>query len=329
MVKGPDEDAKWLFGGENGENGQWEAHRRFISESYNPIYRQGMVSAHQLSEAAFSEFLSKARTDVLAAAKVFLAWVATERPQGGDYGDVAIERLAARASSFDAKTALGILSVFAEVMDEYDRLRPKREMFIDHWETTEGIIRTFRSSVRGFDVKTLSHHLARQGQAISWLTGSLGRGELWDHGLVGDQKRDVGMHLLDQTSLRDYLSLLANRLCRLRGNELVMLPRLGRVLFTIHDSPWHAAQKEAILRRLAGPRTSNERFISFLEAMAGIVISSDRGVYLKLSITDLHTLLGEENFDRRWSRLLNAPLEPALEVRRSKIKTMFAEAKRW
>lgn len=56
-----DENASWLFGGDNGEKGEWEAHRRFISPQYNAIYRQGVVGPRHLRESEFALFLQAAR----------------------------------------------------------------------------------------------------------------------------------------------------------------------------------------------------------------------------------------------------------------------------
>ena len=81
--------------------------------------------------------------------------------------------------------------------------------------------------------------------------------------------------------------------------------------------------------RLAGPRTSDAQFLAFLEAMAGIVISSNRGVYLTLSVQSLHTLLGAAEFDRRWARILGKNLSPELMARRAKVASMIAESKNW
>lgn len=324
-----DDNTKWLFGGENGDNGQWEAHRRFISESYNPIYRQGVVSAHHLSEAAFAEFLRGSRTDPATASATFVSWVQTNRPQGGDYGDVAMERIAARAPSFDAETSLGIVTVFASVMDDYYRLRPKREMFVDIWEKSEGILRTFRTSVPDFEFGRIASRLAREGEALAWLTAAIGRSELWDHGLVGDRPKEDAVHLLRQPELREYFDELVRRLHQLSASELLTLPRLGRVLFAVHDSPWHADESRMILRRLAGPRVTDARFLAFMEAMSGVVISSDRGVYHTLSVKSLHALLGEAEFDRRWGRIVSKALAPDLEARKAVIMTMISEAKDW
>lgn len=324
-----DENAEWLFGGESGDEGQWDAHRRFISPTYNPIYRQGVVGPHHLNEADFAAFLKMCGSDEIGAATRFLDWVRSDRPQGGDYGDVALERISARASGFDAETALGIVSVFAHVMDEYYRLRPKREMFADVWEASESIIHTFRTAVPKFDFELVANHLSREGAAIAWLTAVIGRSELWSHGLAGDRPRDSAVWLLSEAALKEFVTVIAMRLSALKVDELLGVPRLGRVLFTLHDSPWVKGELDAILRRLAGPRVSDAGYLAFLEAMAGLVISSDRGAYLTISVQSLATLLGDDVFDRRWTRLLKKKLPADLTAKRAAVAKMIADGKRW
>lgn len=324
-----DENAEWLFGGESGDEGQWEAHRRFISSTYNPIYRQGVVGPHHLNEADFAAFLKMSGSDAVGAASQFLDWVRLDRPQGGDYGDIAMERLSARAPGFDAETALGVVSVFAHVMDEYYRLRPKREMFADVWEASEGIVRTLRTKVPAFDFSQIASDLSQEGPAVAWLTAVIGRSELWDHGLAGDRQRDPGVWLMSEVTLKEYITVLAKRLSRLKAVELLALPRLGRVLFTLHDSPWAKDEADAILRKLAGPQVSDASYLAFLEAMAGLVVSSDRGAYFTISVQSLDTLLGEGAFDRRWTRLLKKKLPADLTAKRAAVARMIAEANHW
>lgn len=324
-----DENSEWLFGGKDGEAGHWEAHRRFISEEFNPIYRQGVIGPHHLREAAFSSFLSTTRSDPHSAAEQLKVWIHTDRPKGGDFGDVAIERIAARASEFEVETALGITTVFAEIMDDYYRWRPKDEMFYDVWQQTEGILGTFNLSLPGFSLESIAGRIAREGKAVSWMACTIGRNELWSQGLAGDRKRESIHYQLSEVELRSFLSEIFRRILKMSTDEILNLPRLAGVLFTIKQSPWHSEIASSVMKRLAGPRTSDARFITFLEAMAGTVISSNRGAYRTLSLDSLHTLIGQPAFDRRWSRLENSELTPDLMTRLTKVKTMIAEARNW
>uniref|UniRef100_B0T9F5 Uncharacterized protein n=1 Tax=Caulobacter sp. (strain K31) TaxID=366602 RepID=B0T9F5_CAUSK len=322
-----DENTEWLFGGDRGEDGEWEAHRRFISAEFNPIYRQGVIGAYHLRESDFSDFLALARTDTTAAAERLRKWIDSSRPQGGDFGSLAMDRLAARAASLDQANALGIVAVFAEIMDDYYSRRPRQEILSDVWEQSEGILRSFRASVPSYDLGQISDVIARGGAALSWMVSVVGRKEIWAHGLAGDRPKDVEQWQLSAPELEAFLSVVFGRVAKLSADQLLALPHLGRLLFTLRESSSHADILTAVLRRLAGPRTSDARFLSFLKAMGGVVISSNRGVYRTLDLKALRTLLGQGAFDARWSRLQAKALVPELEALRSEILEMIADAK--
>lgn len=323
-----DENAVWLFGGKTGENGEWEAQRRFISPEFNAIYRQGVIGPRHLKEAEFAVFLQAARAEERRAANQFKVWFRTDRSEGGDYGDVAMERISARAHSFDAETAYGIVRVFAAVMDDYYRARPKREMFVDTWQQSESILRTFRTSVPGFQLGDVAVDIATAGPAMAWMCTAIARDELWRHGLAGD-RRDDSARLLSLPELESFTTILIRRLDRLKRDRLLELPRLGGVLYAIRESPWLTDAATAIINRLAGPRVSDADFLRFLEAMSGVVVSSDRGVYYTVSSKAVGGLVGEDEFESRWARLLKKKLPAALTLKRDHVARMMAEAKNW
>ena len=97
----------------------------------------------------------------------------------------------------------------------------------------------------------------------------------------------------------------------------------------IKDSPWLKDVVDKVIQRLAGPRTSDATFLSFLEAMAGVVISSDRGVYRTISQKAIASIIGDEQFDLRWSRMVKKSLPEELATKRARIIAMMAEAKNW
>jgi hypothetical protein len=326
-MKEKHEDTEWLFGGENGDAGEWEADRRFISEEFNAIYRQGVIGPHHLREADFAAFLVSARERPSEAAEQILAWKSRSRPQGGDFGELAMERLSARAASFDAETACGLVRVFADVMDDYDRQRPSRDVLFGAWEQTESILRSMKASVPGFDLGTISEGLAQNGKALSWMISAIGRSELWAQGLVENQRREDRQPQLSEVVLRSFLSVLFHRVSKLKIEEVLALPNLGRLLFTLKDSPWHKAIARRQFTRLAGPRTGDDVFISFLEGMAGGVISSNRGSYYTISTSSIHSLIGADVFERRWSRLKVADLGPELSSRLRRVEKMMADSR--
>lgn len=324
-----DKNAAWLFDGGKGGNGEWEAHRRFISPEFNAIYRQGVVGPRHLKEADFSRFLKFAREGKPLATQQFEVWFLTDRDEGGDYGDVAMERLAARGHSFDSHTAYGIVRVFADTMDEYYRVRPKREMFIDAWQQSETILHTFQSSVSGFQLGEISLSLATTGNALAWMCSTIARDEFWSHGIAGDRKRDEGARLLTLQELEEFTRVLMSRVEKLSAEEILRLPRLRAVLYTAKESPWNAATLQSIIRKIAGPRVNDARFLQFLEAMSGTVISSNRGVYYTISKKSLENIIGEEDFNRKWSRLLKKRLPENLAIKRDSIKRMMTEDRNW
>lgn len=324
-----DENAKWLFGGDSGEKGEWEAHRRFISPGFNAIYRQGVVGSRHLKEADFAQFLQAARDGCQTASRQFKLWYQTERDEGGDYGDVAMERIGARAHSFDAETAHGIVRVFADVMDDYYRARPKREMFIDTWLQSESIIRTFRTSVKNFQLDDVAAEIAASGKAISWMCSSIARDELWGHGFAGDRPKETSALLLKRSEVETFVSMLIERVAALSTADILRLPRLGSVMYTLKESPWLTKAATQVIRRLTGPRATDATFLAFLEAMSGVVISSNRGAYYKISHSSIGGIMGDAELDDRWAKIMKKRLSEELTAKRANIIKMMEEAKNW
>lgn len=324
-----DENAKWLFGGDGGEKGEWEAHRRFISPGFNAIYRQGVVGPRHLKESEFALFLQAARDGSQNASRQFEVWFQTDRHEGGDYGDVAMERIGARAHSFDVETALGIVRVFADVMDDYYRARPKREMFIDTWQQSDAILRTFKTTVPNFRLGNVAVEIAASGHAISWMCSSIAREELWRHGFAGDRPKEESVHLLKRSEVEAFTCALIERISALSTVDILKLPRLGSVMYTLKESPWLTETTKRVIRRLTGPRATDATFLAFLEAMSGVVVSSNRGVYYKISHSSISGIVGEDELERRWTKLLKKRLSEELTTKRSNIIRMMDEAKNW
>lgn len=321
-------DTEWLFGGEDDRNA-WEAQRRFISPLFNGIYRQSVIGASHLQESDFAEFLAEARTNVAGATARLNAWVEKVRDQGGDFGDLVIDRLVARAGELDAETALGVVAVFAAYMDTYYQLRPKVELFVDTWEKTEVILRVFARSVEEFELQLIAREIATHAKSLSWMTNSIGRMDLWSHGLAGNRQREYGERLLPEPDLEAFLSILLDRIARLDRDAILGLPNLLAVCLTYIESPWHKARIKTIIRRFTGPKAGDEMFIRFLEATSGIIISSNRGVVHRISMTTLYELIGENAFERRWAALNNKVLSSELQARLINIKRMMDESKNW
>ncbi|WP_409019653.1 hypothetical protein [Brevundimonas vesicularis] len=324
-----DENAKWLFGGDSGERGEWEAHRRFISPGFNAIYRQGVVGPRHLKEAEFALFLQAARDGRQDASRQFEVWFQTDRHEGGDYGDVAMERIGARAHSFDVETAHGIVRVFADVMDDYYRARPKREMFIDTWQQSEAILRTFQKAIIDFRLGDIAAEIAASGNAISWMCSAIARDELWGHGFAGDRSKEDAALLLKRSEVEAFVSALIERVSALPTADILKLPRLGSVMYTLKESPWLKKAATEVIRRLTGPRATDATFLAFLEAMSGVVISSDRGAYYKISHSSIAGIMGEAELEKRWAKILKKRLSEDLTVKRTNIIKMMDEAKNW
>jgi hypothetical protein len=324
-----DENEKWLFGRSGGDQGEWEAHRRFISPSFNAIYRQGVVGPRHLKEAEFALFLQAARDGSQVAAQKFETWFHTDRDEGGDYGDVAMERIGARAHSLDVETALGIIRVFSDVMDEYSRVRPRREMLVDSWQQSKAIIRTFNSLIPNFRLGQILREIVSSGRALSWMFSAIAREELWSHGVAGDRPKEYSSRLLTSEELDFSTRALTRRINNLSTADILSLPRLPVVMYCISETPWLEDEFIRLVRRLSGPRASDKTFLTFLESMASVIISSDRGAYNAIRSSNISELIGPEEFDRRWSAILRKSLPGPLSAQRDRIISMMNESKNW
>jgi len=328
MAQKTDPNTEWLFGGED-DRKTWEAHRRFISPLFNSIYRQGVIGASHLPEADFAAFLTLARTDVVEATGRLLEWSLQPRPQGGDFSDLVIDRLVARAGELDAETALGVVAVFALFMDDYYRANAETALLIDTWRKSEDILQAFKRSIDGFDLERIAEDIATHGKSLSWMTNKIGRTELWSHGLAGNQPKDESLYLLGEQRLQIFLTTLLERITKLDKETFLALPNLLMVILTFLDSPWHKTRIRTVIRRFTGAKASDEDFLRFLAITAGTIVSSNRGVVRRIEMSMLEHLVGATTFKKRWGALRNKSPPPEQEAWITDIEQMMAESKNW
>lgn len=321
-----DENTAFLFGNEGRNRPQWDAQKRFISDDFRPVYTQGVTAKGHLPEAIFARFLETVRTDPNKAIETFREWMATERPQGGCFADVAMDRMDARSSEWDAETGEGILRLFSEVMDEFYRVSPKSEMFFDVWGQSESIIDSLSKASDENRWRNTIHQSARDGEALSWMIQMVGRRELWARGLSGERRQTDRKFLMSEDDLRRYIRKLFSRLKLMKNSQIITMPRLLGVLYTLKDTPWENRTFPRFLDRLYGPQVRDIEFLKFLIAVGGTVVSSNRGAYTTLSKETFGTLLDESYVQERLGLIRKRRAGKELGSLRSEVDAMIERA---
>lgn len=259
-----DENLAFLFGNEGRDRPKWDAQKRFISDDFRPVYTQGVTAKGHLPEAIFARFLEALRTDLRTAMETFGNWMITERPQGGHFADVAMDRLDARSSEWDTETAEGILEIFCEVMDDFYLRNPKSRMYFDVWDQSENILNGVRKASPGHDWTRLIQRSARDRNAVSWMIQIIGRRELWARGISGDRPSHDDNYFMDENDLRLFIRKLFARLKLMKNQQIIALPRLLGVLYTLKEAPWEVRTFPRFLDRLYGPQVRDPEFLRFL-----------------------------------------------------------------
>lgn len=321
-----DENVAFLFGNEGRDRPQWAAQKRFISDDFRPVYTQGVTAKGHLPETLFARFLEALRSDPRVAIETFQNWMITARPQGGHFADVAMDRMDARSSEWDSKTAEGIIELFSEVMDDFYLTNPKSQMFFDVWDQSETILNGLREASPAHDWARTMQKAARHGNALSWMMQVIGRREIWARGLAGDRKRHDESYLLEEEDLRRFIRKLFARLKLMKNQQIVGLPRLLGVLYALKEAPWETRTFPVFLNRLYGPQVRDQEFLKFLIAIGGTVVSSDKGAYTTLSSETLSMLLDEDYVRQRLAEIRKRRAGKELAALRTEVDAMIERA---
>lgn len=321
-----DESIAFLFGNEGRDRPQWDAQKRFISDDFRPVYTQGVTAKGHLPEAVFARFLEAARTDQITALETFRIWMATERPQGGCFADVAMDRMDARSPEWDLETGAGIFGLFSEIMDEFYRISSKSEMFFDAWSQSESVINNLRRAPKDKPWLDTIQKSARDGDAVSWMIQIVGRRELWARGISGDRRRDNDDFLMSEDELKRFIRKLFARLKLMKNTQIISLPRLPGVLYTLKETPWESRTFPLFLNRLYGPQVHDPEFLKFLIAVGGTVVSSNKGAYQTLSQETLRILLDEDYVHQRLANIRKRRVGKELSLLRSEVESMIERA---
>lgn len=321
-----DENLAFLFGNEGRNRPQWDAQKRFISDDFRPVYTQGVTAKGHLPEATFAKFLEALRNDLQTAMATFRHWMLTERPQGGHFADVAMDRLDARSSEWDNETAEGILDIFCETMDDFYLQNPKTRMFFDVWDQSENILKGIRKAYPAHDWSRLLHRSARDRNAVSWMIQIIGRRELWARGISGDRRSHEENYFMDEDDLRRFIRKLFARLKLMKNQQIIVLPRLIGVLYTLKESPWETRSFPQFLDRLYGPQVRDSDFLKFLISVGGITVSSAHGAYTTLSSDTLSVLLDADYVHQRLASIRKRRANKELSALRAEVDAMIERA---
>ena len=180
-----------------------------------------------------------------------------ERRQGGSMAEVLMERLVSSMDRVPDEAIPSIAEALAETMDR-DELAVAgdfNERFAWHSAT-----RLLGSMLKKAQPTTRNITLSRlfgEGKASGWLT-SIFRGEIFSHGLFGDQRRPESDWILTQKEFNDVIHIMNERYHQLPREKLMNVPDFLNVLFAWAQSghakeakAWVTAQIETTVGLLA------------------------------------------------------------------------------
>ncbi|MBZ9671639.1 P-loop NTPase fold protein [Mesorhizobium sp. ES1-3] len=194
-----------------------------------------------MPDKRFEELLELARTNPDALAEILAALSEEKRTSGKSWFEHVLNRLdTAKINSLDGKTLSGLILSICESMDTVLRTdnRP-RPFSISVESLAKGVVEDCLRRLRRLDAdifQSISHRLASECTSMNWLVGTFFRGEIWHHGIVGDQKKNPETWVFNEKELGGLLDVLRKRAsARAQKDKIPDMPDVASYLFGWRD----------------------------------------------------------------------------------------------
>lgn len=257
-----------VFKFEQGELEGYERTRRLGSPSHWRGYFAFALPSYSITDAELLEVRKAISSDPNDAMRLLRSVLHRQHERVGHFLDVLLDRLLDDPVQFDDDESCGLLTAFAGIMDDVERVTRlvQREGRSEIWEKTRFLLRKTKPSnfltvvSDGASINWLAYILRDQGFALGRPEGHRANSEnVW----------------ISEESFHDATQSLIGRFERLGMKKVFALPAPLSALFC-----WRQlGDAEDVRQRFVDATKTQSEFLAALSAMKGWANSSNSGVY--------------------------------------------------
>lgn len=264
-----------------------------------------------LPDDKFKELLALAGSDPGALAEKLRYYLDLPRPLGQSWLDHILDRMRpSLLNSLNASQLAGLALSVVEVMDDF--IGKGLEIPFGRRSGADRAVDVLGNCIkilRQKDPNKATEILDKvfgEGRSLNWLVGMFFRGELFDHGAVGDRSKPEASRYLTGAELEKYRDTLKERLAQsAEAHTLEHLPDLSRLLYGWRDLAGIDAPRAWVQTLVA----NDDNFLKFLLDMRGWTMSDK--IYRPLKPETLEPFLNWNDIGPRLNQIkANSPTEP-------------------
>lgn len=271
----------------------------------------------------FNQLLEFARSDLPSLKARLEHHARSLRQSGRTWFEHILDRLDdAFVSKLDKETVAGIVLAMSDTMDFVIATDNKPRAFaFSVTSTAVRVAERLLVRLRTVDQEAfekVSKEVAEKGTALNWLVGNFFRGQMWDHGRVGDRPNQPGQWVFTDDFLDVLLEIMRTRLSSTEVQEKIAeMPDVSTFLFGWRDISGEAEAQEWV----ASNSATDEGFLSILNHLRSWAMSDS--VYYPLHKSSIEAFFDHESTVARLAALrggahgeLVRELETAMEQAR-------------
>lgn len=242
--------------------------RRLGSPQHFRYYFALTGPQNSISDREFSLFLESAESSREVAMAHFAELATSPMPQGGFRSQALLDRLKGDGIESASEAALpGILDALTESMDAAALATGPGdwgEYWV--WRDAESVLAAIWRKLKVDERSRSVKRMFGAGKSIGWMT-EIFRGEVFSHGIHGNNKKPESEWLLSSTELEIAATELLRRYREISPSDLDLLPRIAPLLYAWmqykHDS------LNEIKAKVDQICQKDEDFLTFLHKMRG------------------------------------------------------------
>lgn len=169
-----------------------------------------------MPDRRFGELLALARTNPASLTENLMALAKEKRNSGKSWFEHVLDRLdGAKINGLDGKTVSGLILSICDSMDTVLGADNRPRPFALSVETlARRTVEDCLKHLKGLDedlFHSISIHVASECTSMNWLVGTFFRDEIWNHGIVGDQKKSLESWVFNEGELDTLLGVMKKR----------------------------------------------------------------------------------------------------------------------
>lgn len=227
------------------------------------------------------------------------------RPQGGNLGEVLIDRLSALGDKLPAEAVPGIVQILGNVMDT-DQLAVPGDFAVRFaWRAAARLLKTLLRKAAAEVRETSVHSLFETGKALGWLTGII-REEIFAHGVYGNDPKHQSDWLLTADEFAYALQVMLDRYRAKPAVDLMKVTDLLSLLYAWLQSGHVDEVKEWVQKQIE----TDEGLLMLLSRVRGWMNANGIQLY-PLKRRDLEQFLDFDSAVQRLQRIAKDNHVPA------------------